>query len=764
MSKFKPIHLSLILFLLPLVLFGQDFQIEYNQYNSTGEIITPTSYSVQNIAEEGFSWLQIGPASITPTSIAINPFVEDIILVGTINGLLNSTDGGDTWEQVDFGSEMPLHDVRINEVKFSPVDTNLVVLTATNLLNRQENKVLISRDRGTTWVEAITSTSMVRGEIYLSSTDSDIMFVEAGTLRKSTSAGMFWSEINDFIYVQSFNINPNNEEQIYVLNYNDLYKTVDNGVFWENVSDAINFSKCVKTSPLDNDIVFLGKAKPDEGFMKSIDGGQTWENIGEAFPNGQYIDNIQFDPVNQNDLYISGPNSGLLKLTNLGESFTPLMSSINDRYIRSVGFFQNSEIAVSAGSNIYFSSGNRTAWSKKVDTVNGADIFEIHFNPEDGNTVYTAAFGGVFKTTDAGISWTQLVEGMPDTDVFTLAIDQQNPANLLAGTFMGYIIRSADAGETWLEVFKTDTTKESNTEAMQDIYFHPTNSGLAWAVSTKHTYKSLDGGFEWKELILDQDSTDIYGGIAISPSEPAVIYLSDKERSNLYKSIDTGTTWIKIDSLHSISKLIVHPDSSNVLYGQIDGDLRNSRNGGETWVNLKSNLSFTDIYIPPLQSHKVLISTFGQGVLSMPDTGAVRTTSAINIGLNTNLINMVRQFPADTNKFIAATFGQSLYISGYEITSIDKEQTLPGEYTLQQNYPNPFNPSTTIEFTLVANSRVKLIVYNILGAVVKTLVNGDLSSGYHKYNFDGRDLSSGIYFYRLETDKSHLTKKMILLK
>ena len=86
-----------------------------------------------------------------------------------------------------------------------------------------------------------------------------------------------------------------------------------------------------------------------------------------------------------------------------------------------------------------------------------------------------------------------------------------------------------------------------------------------------------------------------------------------------------------------------------------------------------------------------------------------------------------------------------------------------------QNYPNPFNPETNIEFTLNASSNIRLEIFNILGQQVVTLADEQLTAGTHIYTWRGKDskgqnVSSGIYFYRLTTDKTSLTKKMLLLK
>jgi hypothetical protein len=93
-----------------------------------------------------------------------------------------------------------------------------------------------------------------------------------------------------------------------------------------------------------------------------------------------------------------------------------------------------------------------------------------------------------------------------------------------------------------------------------------------------------------------------------------------------------------------------------------------------------------------------------------------------------------------------------------------KTYEIPTEYSLSQNYPNPFNPITKIKFGLPENARTKLIVYDILGREVSTLVNQELEAGYHEINFDGSNLSSGVYLYRLSTPKFTSVKKLLLIK
>jgi len=89
---------------------------------------------------------------------------------------------------------------------------------------------------------------------------------------------------------------------------------------------------------------------------------------------------------------------------------------------------------------------------------------------------------------------------------------------------------------------------------------------------------------------------------------------------------------------------------------------------------------------------------------------------------------------------------------------------IPNYYSLSQNYPNPFNPSTSIKFTMPKGDNVKLVIFDLLGREVKTLVNEFRNSGTYEVNFDASLLASGVYFYRLEAGEFTDTKRMLLVK
>ena len=89
---------------------------------------------------------------------------------------------------------------------------------------------------------------------------------------------------------------------------------------------------------------------------------------------------------------------------------------------------------------------------------------------------------------------------------------------------------------------------------------------------------------------------------------------------------------------------------------------------------------------------------------------------------------------------------------------------IQNNFILKQNYPNPFNPSTRINYTIPKTSFVNLKIYNVLGKEVATLVNEIKPAGNYEVLFNGSNLASGVYFYKMEADKFSSTKKFILLK
>ena len=125
------------------------------------------------------------------------------------------------------------------------------------------------------------------------------------------------------------------------------------------------------------------------------------------------------------------------------------------------------------------------------------------------------------------------------------------------------------------------------------------------------------------------------------------------------------------------------------------------------------------------------------------------------------------------NNFYGALSSNELYVDNYcydpnanwTLTGVTQNgNTVPTEYTLSQNYPNPFNPSTKINFAIPTTGLVTMKIYDVLGKEVATLVNETKVAGTYSVNFDGTNLSSGVYFYRIEANDFVAVKRMVLIK
>jgi hypothetical protein len=154
----------------------------------------------------------------------------------------------------------------------------------------------------------------------------------------------------------------------------------------------------------------------------------------------------------------------------------------------------------------------------------------------------------------------------------------------------------------------------------------------------------------------------------------------------------------------------------------------------------------------------------GQGAMSVPtyaDVDSVLATIGVLEGNEITMKWTVAAFAGDSAKMASdinvITFTRMIGVS-------NETEELPLAFKLEQNYPNPFNPTSTIQFTLPESGNVRLDVFTITGQLVSTLVNSRMSSGNHAVTFDGSNLASGVYIYRIMTGNNVKTKRMTLIK
>jgi hypothetical protein len=158
------------------------------------------------------------------------------------------------------------------------------------------------------------------------------------------------------------------------------------------------------------------------------------------------------------------------------------------------------------------------------------------------------------------------------------------------------------------------------------------------------------------------------------------------------------------------------------------------------------------------------------GIMSAEVAAVFRTT---NGGTNwipqqsitaNNLLSVY--FVNGSTGYITGEFGTILKTTNGGLVFVESDhQNLPTNYSLEQNYPNPFNSSTIIKYSITKSSDVKLLIYNIEGKEISTLISENQNPGNYELLFDASYLSSGIYFYSLYIDQNLVnTRKLTLIK
>jgi len=151
--------------------------------------------------------------------------------------------------------------------------------------------------------------------------------------------------------------------------------------------------------------------------------------------------------------------------------------------------------------------------------------------------------------------------------------------------------------------------------------------------------------------------------------------------------------------------------------------------------------------------------------ITNPQTVTVYGRPNSGLGAFSALTNTYNASFPDEVRATAFGFGEFIFgSSDNQLSLIQLNEGKPKQYALLQNYPNPFNPTTTISYQLPVASQVSLKVYDVLGREVMTLVNGRQDAGVYNLSLNGATLSSGIYFYRLQSGNFVQTKKMMLVK
>lgn len=238
--------------------------------------------------------------------------------------------------------------------------------------------------------------------------------------------------------------------------------------------------------------------------------------------------------------------------------------------------------------------------------------------------------------------------------------------------------------------------------------------------------------------------------------------------NKIFYSVNGGISWLNITSPSTIPQVIIRNPTFN------KNICTHSNYAGINNIYLSTNFGNNWNVI----NYGINSSVFG-GYFSDENTGYIVggyigfIMKSVNKGFNWNLQYTSNQTEYELNGIFMVNsntgyaYGKSILktTNGGEPIGIHAISTeIPKDFAMEQNYPNPFNPSTKIRFSLPERSFARLVIYDALGREITGLVNEELNSGVYETEWQAENYPSGIYFYRLVTDKFTETMKMILIK
>jgi photosystem II stability/assembly factor-like uncharacterized protein len=355
--------------------------------------------------------------------------------------------------------------------------------------------------------------------------------------------------------------------------------------------------------------------------------------------------------------------------------------------------------------------------------------------------------GIIVRTTNGGAAWVRLNSG---TTAPLSAIAMNDSLNGCAGG--SNVLRyTTDAGNTWsaasihvpvsIETISFDRYGNGVLTGQGGVIYRSTDSGKNWTVANPITTNHL-----LKACFVDSAKAIAVGGAL-----------------TIVRSTDAGLNWSLAQTGTGTLRDVSSPSPGCAVAGGFSGSrgiLQRSTNGGQSWdsviVNGVSSFVLASFYSADtgyvFNSRGVKYRTVSGG--KSWDTVGVGPISYSPFGVSIT--------SANTGVLLGSS--GMIYYAVSPLTGIGSAVRDAQSFVLSQNYPNPFNPSTTIQYTLPVKEHVALSVFNTLGERIAVLVDEDEQQGRHDVKFDGSNLATGVYFYRLQAGTSASTKKLLLLR
>ncbi|MBV6479984.1 MAG: Ycf48-like protein [Ignavibacteria bacterium] len=747
----------------------------------------------------GLSWQSVNPTGMfyaltndnyisgRTNSIAFHPTNENIIYIAAAQGgVWKTTDGGINWFQLTDN----LGSLASGDIEIDPLNPDILYYGTGELNYSGDSQygdgIYKTTNGGISWTKIATTADVGSyiAEIVIDHTNTNNVYCTGNLgVFKSTNAGLNWT---NFLVLNSTSliIHPVNPQILYAASGNvtsQIYKTTNGGIIWTLLTNGLNTSAGRRTQlaiSKDNpEYIYASIASSSGsllGLYRTTNGGDNWtlQNSSTNYMSSQgWYDNavtvIAGNPegvvVGGLDVYVSTNGGVTLTKKSAWSTSNPLSFSHAD--IHYLTYRDNVLFCCSDG-GVYKSTNNADTWSDLNEKISTLQYKSADYDPSDLNKLYGGCQDNNKQTsTNNGVVWIQRSTG----DGGYTIVDPEN-TNYVYGQYVnGSIQRSTNYGVSFTNITPSGSSGglfynpyEMAPGDPNTVVFGRAN---VWKTANIKTATTSSG---WTQIAATSVISGSISAIGISKINTDKIYLGTSN-GKIFVTSNNGTNWTTQTGYPYVSDLWVDHANDDVCYATFTGftadkHVYKTTNGGMNWFSITGNLPNIPVNSIAVRhlTPKMIFAGTDLGIYKSTDEGS--TWVSFNSGLPNIEINDLK-YKEGPKVLLAATYGRGCYkfdVSG--LVSINEENSHITDYKLYQNFPNPFNPSTTIKFEIPEKGFVTLKIYDLLGNEIESAFGRLLTAGSYEFNFYAERYSSGIYFYKLITDKSVYSKSMLLIK
>lgn len=410
--------------------------------------------------------------------------------------------------------------------------------------------------------------------------------------------------------------------------------------------------------------------------------------------------------------------------------------------------------------------------------IDAGNVLDIEFHPDSTNMMFlTVGSGGLFKSDDNGESLDTI---LTDIVAYDLTINYYSPDTMYlacgsTNNNQSGVLKVIHSGGSYVSYWSDNGIDFANDASVRFVRILPGEPAIMFAsTSTQlggNLYSSTDYGRNWSLVELPVQGRVNF--LEFDPFNHGTIYCGSS-LNVLFKSSDSGQSWTSLDYGATTdwypTNLDIHPNDGPALYlsSQAEG-LFKSSDAGTNWnklTNLPSNSSTNLVLDPNHSSNLYVISPYG--VFMTNDMGVSWEDFSFNLnGFGSPLKNIYID-PTSSYLFATPDYFSTYRLDLSTVSLAGHRESLPNRLSVMC-FPNPFNPSTTIDYELPEHSEVSLVIYDVAGREVNTLIAGEQSAGSYTMNWkgtdhSGRQIAGGMYFAKLEAGEYSSVVKMVYLR